>query len=108
MSFYDEVKKLCKQQNTTVEAVLTEALGPGAVDMYYGRKRRHTLPRLEDVYKIAKVLGVSIDYLMDGDNSEHIPKRYKDICAQLNDFSDLELEQIKIMLKTMHETKIKM
>lgn len=108
MNFFEEVKRLCKQQNMTVESVITKALGDGAIDMYYGWKRRNTLPRIDDAYSIAKVLGVSVDYFMSDEKSDLIPERYKNICEILENFSDVELEQIKIMLKTMQETKEKM
>lgn len=108
MNFFDEVKRLCKQQNLTVEYVVTKALGAGAIDMYYGWKRRNSLPRIDDAYSIAKVLGVSVDYFMSDDKADLIPGRYKEICEILENFSDKEIEQIKIMLKTMQKTKMKM
>lgn len=95
------VKKLASQQGITIEEVLNKSLGPNSVDTYYGWKRRGSFPRIDAAYSIAKVLGVSVDYLISGENNDIMPERYKKIISMLDNFNDTEIKQLEIMLDTM-------
>ena len=55
-------------------------------------------PSAENAYKIAQVLGVSVEYLMTGKNAEisaDIKPRVKELIQQLNYLEDEDLSLIK-------------
>ena len=104
MNFFDEVKRLSKEQNTTVEATVKKALGEnqGAVDQYYGWMKRDIYPRMDDGFKIAEALGVTMNHFF---TDKEAPSRYSEINDILSSFSDVELANIKVMLETMKNNK---
>ena len=61
--FYDNLKKICKDQGTTPTAVLKElGLSTGNT----GKWKNGSAPNSDIVYQIADHLGVSMDYLVTG------------------------------------------
>ena len=68
IGFYERVKSLAKNKNTTIKYVVGEA---GLSLASYNAYRRHqNLPRADEALKIAQVLGTSVEYLLIGDNTE--------------------------------------
>lgn len=66
--FYEQLKKACKQNGTTITAVLKK-IGIGAANGTYWKNG--SAPSSDIVVKLSEFLGVSTDYLLKGeeDNS---------------------------------------
>lgn len=62
---------------------------------------RGSLPNVETGVKIAKALGVSVEYLVTGEDSLHNPK-LSEIQEIINDLSVLDQNQISIIKKMIH------
>lgn len=61
---------------------------------------RGVLPNVETAVKIAKVLGVSVEYLVTGEDSTPNSERYKEVRAIVSDLlkmNDSELAMLKKM-----------
>jgi transcriptional regulator with XRE-family HTH domain len=67
MIFFDNVKSLVKQRNQTLRSFI-ESLGIN-YDSYNTCKKCSNLPRADEAVKIAKSLGVSVEYLVTGEES---------------------------------------
>lgn len=64
MDFYENVKKLVKNNNLTLRSFI-ESLGIN-YDTYNGQKRLNNLPRADEALKIAKALNTTVEYLVTG------------------------------------------
>lgn len=64
---------------------------------------RGSLPNVETAVKIAKVLGVSVEYLVTGEDST-LPhdSKYTDIQEIINDLSALDKNQLLTVKKMIH------
>ena len=64
---------------------------------------RGSLPNVETAVKIAKVLGVSVEYLVTGEDS-NLPhdSKYTDIQEIINDLSTLDKNQLLTVKKMIH------
>lgn len=85
MDFYDRVKELVKKQNGTLRSFI-EGLGIN-YDSYNGLKRYNNLPRADEAYKIASALGVSVDYLVSGSDSDTYKAKYESLIKDIKDFA---------------------
>lgn len=101
MTMYDNVKDICKKRDVKIESVLEKALGKGSKDLYYGWKRRNSLPRVDAAIAIAQTLDVSVYSLLGVEEPAPIPERLKEVVKLLDEFNDSELTSIQIMLNTM-------
>ena len=68
LDFYDRVKTLAKQNKTTIESVVNSA--GLTINSYNSYKRHGNLPRLDEGVKIARALGVSVEYLVTGKETD--------------------------------------
>lgn len=59
---------------------------------------RGVLPNVETAVKIAEMLGVSVEYLVTGQDEFH-SARYKEIQAIINDLLELKSEELEILKK---------
>jgi transcriptional regulator with XRE-family HTH domain len=65
MDFYGRVKGLAKKQGRTVQELVL-SLGI-SLDSYYTMKKAGNLPRADEAVALARALGVSAEYLVDGE-----------------------------------------
>ena len=75
--FFETVKDLAKKKNMTIEMMIQsiEGLSFNSINTYNSMRKAQNLPRADDVLRIAKFFGVSVEYLVTGeepDNSEKI------------------------------------
>lgn len=64
---------------------------------------RGSLPNVETAVKIAKVLGVSVEYLVTGENSEPAnDSKYTEIQEIINDLNLLDKNQVLTIKKMIH------
>ena len=64
MEFYERIKDLVKKSNLTLKQFIEDA-GVN-YETYNSLKRYDNLPRADDCVKLAKHLGVSVEYLVTG------------------------------------------
>ena len=69
MDFYERVKQLVKDKNITLRNLI-EGLGMN-YDSYNSLKRYGNLPRSDESVKIAQALGVSVEYLVTGEQPQN-------------------------------------
>lgn len=62
--FYERLKKICTEQNTTVTKMLRE-IGLSSANTGYWKKGQ--LPKGDALIKISGYLGVSVDFLLTGE-----------------------------------------
>ena len=86
VSFWNRVKQLIKSNNTTQRG-LSETIGLSArtLEIKIGRK---SAPDVFEAYKIAQALGVSVEYLVTGSDTNP---------------AEQELKELKERLKTLAE-----
>lgn len=82
LDFYDRVKTLAKQNKTTIESVVNSA--GLTINSYNSYKRHGNLPRLDEGVKIARALGVSVEYLVTGKETNPAAETLEKIKALLS------------------------
>ena len=65
-----------------------------------------SLPNAETAVKIANVLGVSVEYLVNGSdsnkaNNQLLPPKYRKILTSLSSLDDLDLEAVDVLISTL-------
>ena len=90
-AFYDRVKKQAKKSGLTLgETIEKVGLKKGSYDSY---KKCGNFPRADEAYRIAKVLGVTVEYLVSGEELPTKPVSSKKMPADVqNSPENLELE----------------
>lgn len=67
--FFTRIKEWVVANNTTIEALLSNATNKKvSKNVFYGWKRRASLPSGEFCYQLAKYMGVSTGWLISGNN----------------------------------------
>jgi transcriptional regulator with XRE-family HTH domain len=96
MDFFDRVKAAAKTRGTTIEYLAGRAgLTRGAWNTY---RRRNLLPRADEAIKVARELGISVEYLVDGIEAESLgsadaaflarARRWTGVIDDLNDLTE--------------------
>ncbi len=66
--FFGRVKAWCKEHKTTIEALMQDASGgEWNKDTYFSWRRGNSLPKGENIARLARFMGVSCDYLITGE-----------------------------------------
>ncbi|GHU66271.1 hypothetical protein FACS189447_06800 [Spirochaetia bacterium] len=91
--FWGRVRQLIKKKNIT-QAKLAETCGL-SLETFHGWMYKDVWPTVRDAYYLAKVLGVSLEYLMTGKekHEEGIESKIKNIRSLL-DKASLGLDEI--------------
>lgn len=75
-SFYERIKNLLKEHKKSLDDLMAiKDLSFNSKSTYFSMRQARNLPRADDVLRIAKFFGVSMEYLVTGeepDNSEKI------------------------------------
>lgn len=101
MGFRENLKDELKYQDIRVKELADRTgISKRAIDHYLAEK--YTEPTAETAVKIAKELGVSVEYLVTGKNSE-IPDTIKpeiiNLIRDINHLPDKDIEFIKEMVR---------
>ena len=68
--FFGRVKAWCKEHKTTIEALMQDASGgEWTKAVYFGWRKGDSLPKGENIARLARFMGVSCDYLITGEES---------------------------------------
>lgn len=66
--FFSRVKAWCKENDITIEALMRDASnGEWGKDVYQGWRKVKTLPKADNVARLAAYMGVSCDWLITGE-----------------------------------------
>lgn len=103
MGFRENLKDELKYQDIRVKELADRTgISKRAIDHYLAEK--YTEPTAETAVKIAKELGVSVEYLVTGKNSE-IPDTIKpeiiNLIRDMNHLPDKDIEFIKEMVRRL-------
>lgn len=71
MDFYERTKYLCKERELTIETLMSRC--QLTRETFFKWRERQSLPRSDSLYKMSKVLGVSMEYLLNGENTSTPP-----------------------------------
>lgn len=94
MNIYEEIIKLCKLRNITIDELMKKIGKTSAI--YYGWRARDMMPRADDLYNICKVLNVSMEHFFDNDDDNYIvPVNIKSLVQKLENLSTEDLEILK-------------
>ena len=86
VSFWNRVKQLIKSNNTTQRG-LSETIGLSArtLEIKIGRK---SAPDVFEAYKIAQALGVSVEYLVTGTDTNPAERELKELKERLKNLAE--------------------
>lgn len=101
MNFFDELAKLCKLRNITIENLLKKIGRTSAT--YYSWRARNLLPRCDELYEICKILNVSMEYFFTSDDDLIISPGIKSFIKKIELLSADEIE----ILNNLSETQLK-
>lgn len=99
MEFFERVKALARQNNTTIEVVAAAA---GLTrNSYNSYRAKGNLPRADEAVMIAKALGVTVEYLVTGEStaSWRPPSRIASIVDDLLVLDDLGLRLASALVR---------
>ena len=93
--FFETVKDLAKKKNMTIEMMIQsiEGLSFNSINTYNSMRKAQNLPRADDVLRIAKFFGVSVEYLVTGkepDNQEKIDRIVENLMISIEDIKNLK------------------
>ncbi len=90
MTFYDKVKNLLDHKGLTLE-YLSEKTGISVSGMY---KWKNQSPNGDNIKKVANILDVSTDYLLDNSESSELTKQQLTLAMSVDpDITDEQLQQ---------------
>jgi len=84
-AFWKRVKKLIKEKNTT-QIMAAKACGR-SLDTFRGWMSKKFIPPLDDAYRLALFLNVSLEYLITGRTTEKAEQIEK-VCISLEKLSE--------------------
>ncbi len=86
--FFNRIKTWAKQNNTTIEAIMSGSSdGKWTQDVYYGWRHSNGLPKGENIFALAQYMGVSCDWLISGkDNLADSADARLQLLARYGDF----------------------
>lgn len=82
MDFYERTKMLCKERNITVEALMAACNLRRETFAKWGARKSY--PRSDNLYDMSKVLNVSMEYLLMGEEKAEIPPRLQAVVDALS------------------------
>ena len=74
-AFYERIKDLLKENKKSLDDLMSiNGLSFNAKSTYFSMRQAGNLPRADDVLRIAEFFGVSVEYLVTGNQSSHKEK----------------------------------
>lgn len=109
-SFRENLRNELDFQGLTVKELSAKTgIVKGTLDNYLGI--RASIPPADIAVKIAKVLNVTVEYLICGEDTKIIPKEYncfkpfRSLLEDLSSLSDDSIEKLQIMIHALAENK---
>jgi transcriptional regulator with XRE-family HTH domain len=105
MGFRENLKDELKYQDIKVKELADKTgISKRAIDHYLAEK--HTEPTAETAVKIAKELGVSVEYLVTGKNSSVPDNINPDVIELIKDVNHLPSEDIAFVKEMVRRLKL--
>ena len=105
MGFRENLKDELKYQDIKVKELADKTgISKRAIDHYLAEK--HTEPTAETAVKIAKELGVSVEYLVTGKNSSVPDNITPDVIELIKDVNHLPSEDIAFVKEMVRRIKL--
>lgn len=110
LPIFERIGSLCKLNGTSINAMMNSIAPEDAKsprDMYNGWRRRSTYPRADEAVKIANYLGVTVEYLVTGNDPEIGNdfyckyKNYENLIQYFPKLNNSDLKVIENALKSM-------
>lgn len=111
LSFYERIKTLCRLRKTTIGDMMNEIYPEveNPLSVYNSMRNRNIYPRCDMALKMANYLGVTVEYLVTG-NEPEIEKRfaekygrYKDLIGEISQLSVSNYNLIKGTVFAMNQ-----
>ena len=67
LDFYERTKQLCREKQITIENLMVSC--DLTKDTFMKWRKRATFPKADDLYKMCKIFGVSMEYLLKGEDT---------------------------------------
>lgn len=99
MTMFDRIKMVCKQNNTTIASVILQATGSN-VGTYNTWRKRGVYPRVDDCVSIAKVLNVSLEWLITGKGIKRMD-RYNQVAEKIDKLSDEQFSLLEAYINVI-------
>lgn len=84
--FYIRIDNLLKEQKKT-QKEFTEAVGLSAPQAYITLRNRGTFPKADTALRMAQYLGVTVEYLITGTNSNQDTEKLEELKKTIKDFA---------------------
>lgn len=95
--FFENIKELAKKNNITIESMIQsiDGLSFDTISTYNSMRRIGNLPRADDVLRIADFFGVSVEYLVTGNEVQRIDGFDKIPSNGNNDIALIEMFRVE-------------
>lgn len=87
--FFSRVKSWCRENNTTIKALMADSSGgEWTEDTYSGWRSGNSLPKGENIARLARFMGVSCDWLITGEEENGLTEREEGLLRLYNRLDD--------------------
>ncbi len=110
MTFWNRIKRVIKEQNTTQEWIAKKS--GVSYHTFAGWITKKRIPDVYQAYSIAKTLGVTVEYLVDGDAGDAyvrdvlglpaIAPEKRDLIRKILELPEADLEEIRLLVALKH------
>lgn len=101
MTLLDRVKDLAQKSGMSIAEIERKAdLGNGSI-----RRWETSIPSADKLQRTAKVLGTSMDYLLNGTDSSSLDYRTKILARKVQTLSDEDYEMISSMIDRLKNSE---
>ncbi len=101
MTIYERVRETAKEQGMSLKKLESKAkLGDGAI-----YKWKTYTPRYSNIQKVADVLGVSVNYLLDNTLKKDMKPEIRRISNDINELDEEDIEHISAMVAAFLKNK---
>lgn len=95
MTILDRIKNILAQKGMSLAELERRAdLGNGTISRW-----NKSLPSVDKIQRVAKILGVSIEFLIDGKEESEISERSKILARNAESLSDEQIALIEAMIE---------
>jgi hypothetical protein len=102
MDFFKRVKNHVKMSNTTIEDFISDVFeGSKDRDSFNGWKRRNVLPRADEAIKIAKAMGMTVEYLVTGRDVVGLSSEEWELVAKYRNLSGDDKRNVQALIDSM-------
>lgn len=106
MDFFEEIKKLCRIRDLSVDELM-KMIGKPGIYTFEGWKQRNNYPRADDLYKICQIFEISMEHFFSDEKGIVVHEDMVELVKKLshipqddiNVLNDLSLDQLKNLIQ---------